>query len=79
MKKKKANLRRSKIVKPKDCYFCKEGKEPDFLETEVLRRFLTERGKIIPAQRNGLCRKHQRRLTLAIKQARHLALLPFMV
>ena len=64
---------------PKDCYFCTEKKEPSFEDIAVLQRFLTERGKIIPRSRNGLCAKHQKALTLNIKYARHLALLPFVV
>lgn len=68
---------RKKTIAPKECSFCKEKKEPGFLEVEVLGRFLTERGKIIGRERSGICAKHQRRLTLSIKHARHLALLPF--
>ena len=66
-----------KLVVPKNCYFCKEGKEPMYGEVEALRRYLTERGKIVPRSRNGLCSKHQRLLTFSIKHARFLALLPF--
>jgi len=79
MKKNVRRTNRSKIVRPKDCYFCVEKKDPSFVETEVLRRFLTERGKIVPRSRSGLCSIHQRKLTLAVKQARHLALLAFVV
>lgn len=72
---------RKRIIKgaPKECYFCVEKKEPSFEETGVLQRFTTERGKIIPRSRNGLCAKHQKRLELNIKYARHLALLPFLI
>ncbi len=70
---------RRKIIVPKHCYFCSEHKEPVYLDVEVIRRFITERGKIIPRSRSGLCAMHQRHLTLAIKHARHLALLPFIV
>jgi len=62
---------------PKVCYFCKEKKEPVISDVEILRRFLTERAKIIPRDRNGLCAKHQKNTTINIKYARHLALLPF--
>ncbi|MCL5746693.1 MAG: 30S ribosomal protein S18 [Patescibacteria group bacterium] len=77
--KKKLNTktRRRKNLKPKDCFFCKEKKEPWFSDYEVLRRFTTDRGKIISRARSGICSKHQRKLTRSIKQARHLALLPF--
>lgn len=68
---------KKKISVPKNCYICTEKKEPAFTDIEVLNRFLTERGKIIGRMRSGICAKHQRHLTLAIKYARHLALLPF--
>jgi small subunit ribosomal protein S18 len=72
---------RKRILKgvPKTCYFCTEKKEPTFEDTQVIQRFLTERGKIIPRSRNGLCAKHQKAVTLNTKYARHLALLPFVV
>ncbi len=69
--------RQRKINVPKDCFFCKEDKTPWFSENDALRRFLTERGKIIGRDRSGICAKHQRRLTVAIKHSRHLGLLPF--
>ncbi len=68
-----------KINVPKTCYFCVEQKSPHFAETAVMQRYLTERGKIIGRVRTGICAKHQRILTLSIKHARHLALLPFVV
>jgi small subunit ribosomal protein S18 len=72
---------RKRILKgvPKECYFCVEKKEPTFEDTQSLTRFLTERGKIIPRSRNGLCAKHQNALALNTKYARHLALLPFVI
>ena len=66
-------------VKYQDCYFCIEKKAPSFLEYEILARFISERGKILPRSRTGICSKHQRKLTLAVKRARYLALLPFIV
>jgi len=70
-----------KTLKPKalDCSFCQEGKEPDFKEVETLKKYLTERGKILGKDRTGLCAKHQRALATAVKRARFLALLPFTV
>lgn len=70
---------RKRILKgvPKECFFCSEKKEPTFEEVSSLQKFLTERGKIIPRSRNGLCAKHQKAVTMNIKYARHLALLPF--
>jgi small subunit ribosomal protein S18 len=80
MAKAKAPKRRiQKNNAPKTCYFCDEKKQPTFSEIGILQRFLTERGKIISRSRNGLCSSHQKALTIEIKQARHLALLPFIV
>ena len=64
----------------KTCFFCKE-KIPhiDYKQADLLRRFLTDRGKIRPRRQTGNCAKHQRWLSVAIKRARHLALLPFVV
>ncbi|MBI2031851.1 MAG: 30S ribosomal protein S18 [Candidatus Levybacteria bacterium] len=59
------------------CFFCKEKKEPSFHDIAVLRRYLTDRNKIVPRSRSGLCAKHQRNLTRSIKHARYLALLPY--
>jgi small subunit ribosomal protein S18 len=78
MAKKKKEIRpRRKLTSPKKCFFCEEKKEPTYADVETLQKFLTERGKIMGRARNGLCAKHQRHLTLNIKYARHLALLPF--
>ena len=70
---------RKRILKgvPKKCFFCEEKKDPSFEDVSVLQRFLTERGKIIPRSRSGLCSKHQKTLARNTKYARHLALLPF--
>lgn len=73
----KSRKRIQKNVAPKQCFFCAEKKDVDFMDTSVLKRFLTERGKIVPRSRNGLCAKHQRNLSDSIKYARHLALLSF--
>lgn len=62
----------------KVCKFCEEGIEViDYKDEKRLRRFITDRGKIIPRRASGTCAKHQRQLSRAIKRARHLALLPF--
>ncbi len=73
----RSRKRLEKIIK--DCYFCKKKIEPDYKEVAVLSRFVSERGKILGRSRTSLCQKHQRRVNKAIKQARHLALMPFMV
>ena len=61
------------------CPFCKAKKTPDYKDVETLRNYVSERGKILGRTRGGACAKHQRRLTTAIKRARFLALLPFVV
>ncbi|MBU4016851.1 30S ribosomal protein S18, partial [Patescibacteria group bacterium] len=69
--------RRRVVTVPHECYYCKEKKVPTYAEVQVLQRFTLNRGKIMSRTRSGICAKHQRRLTSAIKYARHLALLPF--
>lgn len=62
----------------KVCYFCKNKiNEIDYKDFELLRKFMTPRGKIVPRRNTGVCAKHQRRLSLAIKRAREMALLPY--
>lgn len=69
--------KRREIKVAKECLFCKEDKLPVYSDISTLQKFVTERGKIMSRSRNGVCAKHQRKLTMAIKYARHLALLPF--
>lgn len=70
--------RQIRVIRVKEaCYFCKEGKTPTFQDVQTLRRFLSERNKIISRARTGLCARHQGDLAKGIKHARHLALLPF--
>lgn len=58
-----------------DCYFCKKNiQEVDYKDVETLSRFLSHLGKIRAKKRTGNCAKHQRKLTKAIKKARHLGL-----
>lgn len=60
------------------CVFCSEGvKQIDYKQTDTLRRFLTERGQIRPRRKTSLCTKHQRRLAVAVKRARFMALLAY--
>lgn len=64
----------------KVCGFCAEKvKVIDYKDVNRLRRYLSERGKIEPRRKTGTCAGHQRQLAVAIKRARHLALLPFVV
>lgn len=69
----------TKINSGKKCLFCKEGKDPTYTDTVTLKRFISDRGRINPRARSGVCSKHQRRLAQEIKRARHLSLLPFVV
>jgi small subunit ribosomal protein S18 len=62
----------------KVCSFCVDKVEHiDYKDTSRLRRYITERGKILPRRVSGNCARHQRGLTTAIKRARHMALLPY--
>lgn len=64
--------------KKKVCKFCQAGAPAaDYKNPEMLRRYITERGKILPARITGTCAKHQRALNAEIKKARVLAYLPF--
>ena len=65
-------------TKIKVCKFC-ENKDNDFnyKNERKWRSFITERGKIIPRRMTGTCAKHQRKLTVTIKRARYMAILPF--
>jgi small subunit ribosomal protein S18 len=63
--------------KKKVCKFCVHKLKIDYKDADTLRRFITERGKILPRRITGTCAKHQRALSVAIKQARIIALLPF--
>ena len=62
----------------KVCSFCVDKADfIDYKDVAKLRRFISERGKILPRRVTGTCAAHQRQLTVAIKRARHLSLLPF--
>ena len=62
---------------PKNCPFCANETEPIYTDVETLRRYMSERGKILAHTRTGICSKHQRAVARVIKQARHIALVPF--
>jgi len=65
-------------MRVKVCRFCSgEIKEIDFKRTDLLRGFITEKGKILPRRITGCCSKHQRRIAAMVKRSRHAALLPF--
>ncbi len=70
--------RQNRRPRKKVCGFCAEKIETlDYKDVAKFRRFVSERGKIIPRRVTGTCAKHQRVLTIAVKRARHVALLPF--
>lgn len=73
-------MRRDRGRRPRKrvCSFCVDKVEAiDYKETGKLKKYVTERGKILPRRISGNCAKHQRQLTVAIKRARNVALLPF--
>ena len=70
--------RRSIRRRKKVCVFCTEKNAViDYKDTNKLKRYVSERGKILPRRITGTCAKHQRALTVAIKRARHIALMPY--
>ncbi len=69
---------RQRRSRRKSCTFCAEKVEViDFMDATRLRKYISERGKILPKRMTGTCAKHQRELTTAIKRARQIALLPY--
>jgi small subunit ribosomal protein S18 len=66
------------VSRPKICQFCVDQNILiDYKQVDMLRRFVTEEGKIRPRRQTGTCAKHQRTLAVAVKRARHLAFLPY--
>lgn len=69
---------RKPVSKKKVCQFCQDkAKAIDYKDVNRLRKYVTEKGKIVPRRQTGVCSKHQRELSNAIKRARIMALLPF--
>ena len=77
LKDRKAGGVRKLGYKKKVCKFCQGAAPADYKNPDMLRRYITERGKILPARITGTCAKHQRALNREIKRARVLAYLPF--
>jgi small subunit ribosomal protein S18 len=70
--------RAGKPFKRKSCHLCRDKvTEVDYKNIDQLRRYTSERGKIRSPRMSGACRRHQRQLTIAIKRAREMALLPY--
>ncbi|MCC8151150.1 MAG: 30S ribosomal protein S18 [Lachnospiraceae bacterium] len=70
--KRRGGRRRKKV-----CVFCGKDNVIDYKDVNKLKRYVSERGKILPRRITGNCAKHQRAITVAIKRARHLALMPY--
>lgn len=69
---------RQRRIKKKVCAFCADKNLViDYKDADKLRKYVSEKGKILPRRVTGLCAKHQREVTLAIKRARHIGLLPY--
>ena len=78
MSKKKIIKKPRRIFKKKPCRLCKDKAEKvDYKDVELLKRFISDRGKIVPPRLTGSCAKHQRMISNSIKRARLAALLPF--
>ncbi len=71
--KRRGGIRRRKKV----CVFCGKDSEINYKDTNKLKRYVSERGKILPRRITGNCAKHQRALTVAVKRARHVSLMPY--
>ncbi len=73
MDRKRGGFRKKKV-----CQFCADkNKEVDYKDVEMLKKYITERGKILPKRVTGTCSLHQRDVTKAVKRARVVALLPY--
>jgi small subunit ribosomal protein S18 len=68
---------KSKTAKKKLCRFCAENVPVDYKNVRMLKSFITERAKIVPGRITGTCALHQRQLTVAVKRARQLSLIPY--
>lgn len=73
--KQKRNIRKPNKKKP--CAFCQDKGAIDYKDVAKLKKYTTEKGKIIPRRMTGTCAKHQREIAVAIKRARTMALMPY--
>ncbi len=69
--------RRTPRRRRKVCVFCGKDNCINYKDAPKLRRYISERGKILPRRVTGNCAKHQRAITVAVKRARHMAILPY--
>ncbi len=78
-RRRKSSFQKHFSPRKKVCRFCeKDIKDIDYKRADILRRYIPERGKIAPRRVTGTCARHQRKLTIAIKRARTLALIPYL-
>jgi small subunit ribosomal protein S18 len=78
MEKPASDRKKKPFLRRKVCRFCTDRNlDIDYKNQKVLRYFITERGKIIPRRISGNCAKHQRQVTVALKRARNIAILPY--
>ncbi|MCR5784588.1 MAG: 30S ribosomal protein S18 [Eubacterium sp.] len=70
--KRRGGRRRKKV-----CVFCGQDNVIDYKDAAKLKKYISERGKILPRRITGNCAKHQREITVAVKRARHVAILPY--
>lgn len=74
----KFTKRPKRVSKKKVCMFCADrAKKIDYKDVATLKRFVTEKGKIVPRRQTGTCSMHQREITTAVKRARNVAILPY--
>ena len=71
--------RTRRFPKIKFCYFCTNKLTPALSDLDTTKKFISDRGKILSRIRSGLCNRHQKKLTMTIKRARYLALIPYIV
>jgi len=77
--KRKPRKKRTFVLRKKKCRFCSDKTlQMHYMDQQLLKRFTTERGKIMPSRISGTCAWHQRKLTNAIKRARNIGLLPYL-
>ena len=74
MRRKGGMHRRKKV-----CVFCGKDHNIDYKDIAMLKKYVSESGKILPRRITGNCAKHQREITVAVKRARHLAMMPYVV
>lgn len=76
-----AVMKKAKVAKirpvARNCGFCEKKTNPTYTDSVSLKKFMSDRARVLAASRTGVCSKHQRRIAREIKYARHLAILPF--